>query len=104
MNFAVGHSTEVSFLGIRGSDFCSQGTFSVIRAPLVLSAVLASVPPRRLLECFAQCQKAPQWFKLEKIITTSFPDTITPGAESLQGPRNVQRDTVLLWLEKDAIC
>lgn len=91
LNFAVGHSAEVSFLGVRGTAFCSQGTFSVIRVPLVLSGRFVSVPPRLPLECFAQCHKSPQ----EKFITTSFPVTITSGAESLQGPRNIQRDTVL---------
>lgn len=60
-----------------------------------------SVPLRLLLECFASCQKSPQWFKLEKFIITCFPDLIMFGAETLQGPRDTQRDMAFMWLQKE---
>lgn len=58
LNFTV-YSTETGFLGIRGTLFLQTGIFSIIRVPMELSAKFASVPPRLLLECFAQGQKFP---------------------------------------------
>lgn len=57
LNFTV-YSTEVGFLNIRGTLFLQTGVFSSIRVPGELSVKFASIPPRLLLECFAQCQKS----------------------------------------------
>lgn len=64
---------------------------------MVLSARFANVPPRLILECFAQCQKSAQWFQTRKF--TGSQDHTERYSVSVTGERcYLLPDAVILGL------